>query len=185
MGKQSWRDGAEFKSTIYFCRWPGLYSQHLGGKLQNIQHPLLTFMGTVHTCGTHTYMLAMHSSHKIILKLLYIYMCTTYMYMCVHNKQIEGWKAILTKSTFSELFPFPPCMLEMWFIYSAEVFLLKYIFKEALDSVQHSLHTSLSLSHFSQELRFAFKSQQVALEMRPSLFNRKCFRNFSLSTATQ
>lgn len=93
MGKQSWRDGAEFKSTIYFCRWPGLYSQHLGGKLQNIQHPLLTFMGTVHTCGTHTYMLAMHSSHKIILKLLYIYVHNIYVYVCAQqtNRRVKGY----------------------------------------------------------------------------------------------
>jgi hypothetical protein len=45
-----------------------------------------------------------------------------------------------------------------------------------LDSVQHSLHTSLSLSHSSQEVRFAFKSQQVVLELRSSLFNIKCFK---------
>lgn len=72
-----------------------------------------------------------------------------------------------------------------WFKNNAELFFFKIHYKEILDPVQHSLHTSLNLSHSSQELRFAFKSQQVALETASSLFSVKWFWKLNRNIVTQ
>lgn len=57
-----------------------------------------------------------------------------------------------------------------------EWFLSKYTCEEILDSGQHSLHTFLNHSCSSQGLSLAFKSQQVAPEIAPSLFSESALK---------